>query len=156
MQNLLMFGKHWKVCDVIKIRLKRRYGTLSGKVNQTLNIKTSEELPILKLRLPNFWWSFYFILLHVASLLFRRFFMTSHMTLSSASMFGLETSLVVVQCGIFPCLTQLCAMRLEFFLMGVTALVRLFRGASALELCQHNLILGLIWTIYFIVMSVVW
>ena len=85
------------MCDVIKIRLKRRYGTLSGKVNQPLNIKTSEELPILKVGLPNFWWSYYFILLLVASLLFRRFFvMTSHMTLSSASMFGLETSLVVV------------------------------------------------------------
>ena len=30
-------------------------------------------------------WSFYFILILVASLLFRRIFMTSHMTLSSAS-----------------------------------------------------------------------
>ncbi len=39
---------------------------------------------ILKLGLPNFKWSFYFILLLVASLLFRRIFMTSIMALSSA------------------------------------------------------------------------
>ncbi len=55
------------------------------KGNQPLNIKTAVELPIIKLGLPNFRWRFYYILLHVASLLFRRIFMTSHMTLSSAS-----------------------------------------------------------------------
>ncbi len=42
--------------------------------NQPLNFKAAVELPILKLRLLNFRWSFYFILLLVASLLFRRFF----------------------------------------------------------------------------------
>ncbi len=42
------------------------------KGNQPLNIKTAVEQPILKLGLPNFMWSFYFILLLVASLLFRR------------------------------------------------------------------------------------
>ena len=57
----------------------------SGKGNQPLNIKTAVERQILKLRLPNFRWSFYFILLLVAFLLFRVMFMTSHMTLSSAS-----------------------------------------------------------------------
>ena len=45
------------------------------------------ELPILKLWLPNFRWSFYFILLFVPSLLFRRILMMSRMTLSSASKF---------------------------------------------------------------------
>ena len=70
------------MCDVIKIRLKRRIATRSGKGNQPLNIKTVVERPILKLVLPIFRWSF-FILLLVASLLFRRLFMTSHMTLSS-------------------------------------------------------------------------
>ena len=64
------------MCDVIKIRQKRRIATRSGKGNQPLNIKTAVERPILKLRLPNFRWSFYFILLLVASLLFRRIFMT--------------------------------------------------------------------------------
>ena len=73
------------MCDVIKIRLKRRIATRSGKGNQPLNIKTAVEGPILKLGLPNFRWIFYFILLLFASLLFRRIFMTSHMTLSSAS-----------------------------------------------------------------------
>ena len=73
------------MCDVIKIRLKRRYATRSGKGNQLLNIRTAVEGPVLKLGLPNFKWSFYFILLLVASLLFSRIFMTSHMTLSSAS-----------------------------------------------------------------------
>ncbi len=74
------------MCDVIKIRLKRRNATRSRKENQQLNIKTAVvEWPILKLGLPYFRWSFYFILLLVASLLFRRIFMTSYMTLSSAS-----------------------------------------------------------------------
>ncbi len=53
--------------DVIKIRLKRRNATRNGKGNQPLNIKTAVERPILKLGLQNFRWSFYFILLLVAS-----------------------------------------------------------------------------------------
>ncbi len=76
------------MCDAIKIRLKIRIATKSGKGNQPLNIKTAVERLILKLRLPNFRWSFYFILLLVASLFFRHIFMTSHMTLSSASKIG--------------------------------------------------------------------
>ena len=73
------------MCDVIKMRLNRRIATRSMKGNQPLNIKTTVELPILKLGLPNLWWKFYFILLLVAYLLFKSNFMTSHMTLSSAS-----------------------------------------------------------------------
>ena len=46
------------MCDVIKIRLKRRIASRSGKRNQSLNIKTAIEWPILKLGLPNFRWSF--------------------------------------------------------------------------------------------------
>ena len=46
------------MCDVIKIRLKRRYATRSEKGNQPLNIKTIVKQPILKLGLPNFRWSF--------------------------------------------------------------------------------------------------
>ena len=57
------------MCDVMKIRLKRRIAAKSWKGNQPLNIKTDVELPILKLGLRNFRWSFYFILLLVASLL---------------------------------------------------------------------------------------
>ena len=72
------------MCDVIKIRLKSRITTRSGKRNQPLNIKTAVEMPILKLGLPHFSWSFYFILFLVVSLLFGRIFMTSHMALSSA------------------------------------------------------------------------
>ena len=34
------------MCDVIKIRLKRRIVTRSGKGNKPLNIKTAVELPI--------------------------------------------------------------------------------------------------------------
>ncbi len=34
------------MCDVIKIRLKRRNATRSGKRNQPLNIKTAVERPI--------------------------------------------------------------------------------------------------------------
>ena len=60
------------MCDVIKIRLKR-IATRSGKGNQPLNIKTSVERPILELGLPNFMWSFYFILLLVAHDTFQRF-----------------------------------------------------------------------------------
>ncbi len=73
------------MCDVMKIRLKRRIATRSGKGNQPLNIKTAIEQLILKLGYLNFLLSFYFILLLIASLLFRRIFMTSHMKLSSAS-----------------------------------------------------------------------
>ena len=72
------------MCDVIRLRLKTRIGTRSGKGNQPLIIKTAVERPILKLGLPNFRLHFYFILLLVASLLFRRNFMASHMTLSTA------------------------------------------------------------------------
>ncbi len=57
------------MCDVIKIRLERRIATRSGKRNQPLYIKTAAERPILRLGLPNFRWSFYFILLLVASLI---------------------------------------------------------------------------------------
>ncbi len=64
------------MCDVIKMCLKRRDATRSWKGNQPLNIKTAVELPILKLGLPNFRWSFYFILLFVVSLLFRCIFKT--------------------------------------------------------------------------------
>ncbi len=71
------------MCDVIILRLNRRIAMISGKGNQPLNIKTAVELPILKLRLPNFRSSFIFILLLVASLLFRRIIMTSHITLSA-------------------------------------------------------------------------
>ncbi len=49
------------MCDVIKIRVKRRIAIRSGKGNQPLNIKTAVELPILKLGVPNFRWSFYSI-----------------------------------------------------------------------------------------------
>ena len=73
------------MCDVIKIRLKRWIATRSGKGKQLINSTTAVEQPILKLGLQNFSWSFYLILLLVASLLFRCIFMTSHMTLSSAS-----------------------------------------------------------------------
>ena len=50
--------------DIIKIRLKRRIGTKSEKGKQLLNIKTAVERLILKLRLPNFRWSFYFLIHH--------------------------------------------------------------------------------------------
>ncbi len=80
-ERIATFQKEALECgmrDVIKIRFKRRYATRSGKRNQPLNIKAAVERPILKLGLPNFRWSFYFILLLVASPLFRRNFMTSH------------------------------------------------------------------------------
>ena len=47
------------MCDVIKIRLKRKIATRSGKGKKPLNIKTAVERPISKLILPNFRWSFY-------------------------------------------------------------------------------------------------
>ena len=73
------------ICDVINIRLKRRDALRNGIGNQSLDIKTAVERPISKLGIPNFRWSLNFILLLVTSLLFRLFFMTSHMPLSSAS-----------------------------------------------------------------------
>ncbi len=57
------------LCDVIKTSLKRRIATRSGRGNLPLNIKTAVEQSVLKLGLPNFRCSFYFILLLVASLL---------------------------------------------------------------------------------------
>ena len=42
------------MCDIIKIRLKRRIATRSVKGNQPLNIKTAVEQPISNLGLPNF------------------------------------------------------------------------------------------------------
>ncbi len=42
------------MCEVIKIWLKRRIVTRSGKGNQPLNIKTAIERPILRLGYPNF------------------------------------------------------------------------------------------------------
>ncbi len=42
------------MCDVIKIRLKRRTAKRSGKGNQPLNIETAVKRPIFKLGLPNF------------------------------------------------------------------------------------------------------
>ncbi len=73
------------MCELINKRLKRRIATRDGKGKQPLNIKTAIEWSILKLVLLNFRWRFYFTLLLVASLLFRRFFIASHMTLSSAT-----------------------------------------------------------------------
>ena len=74
------------MCDVIKIRLRRRIASRSGKGNQLLYIKTAVgRVAIFKARIAKFMLSFYFILLRVVSLLFKRIFMTSHMTLSSAS-----------------------------------------------------------------------
>ncbi len=59
------------MCDVIKIRLKRRIAMRSGKGDHPLNIRKVVEWPILKLRLSILCGA-YFILLHVVSLLFRR------------------------------------------------------------------------------------
>ena len=64
--------KNWKVA----LLTSKRDATRSGKGKQPLNIKTAVERSIFKLRLPNFRWSFYFILLLVASLFLRRIFMT--------------------------------------------------------------------------------
>ncbi len=66
------------MCDFIKISLKRRIATRTGKENQPLSIKTAVERPILKQVLQNFRWNFYFILLVVASLLYRRVFLWRH------------------------------------------------------------------------------
>ncbi len=62
--------------DIIKIRLKRRIATRRSKENWPLNIKTDAKWPILKLRLPNLRFSFYFILLLVVFLLFKRIYIT--------------------------------------------------------------------------------
>ncbi len=51
------------------------------------DIKTAMERPILKLGLPNFRLSFYFIFYSCCIPPFRRISMASHMTLSSASFF---------------------------------------------------------------------
>ncbi len=45
------------MCEVMKIRLKRRIVARSGRGNQLLDIKTAVERPILKLGLRNFWCS---------------------------------------------------------------------------------------------------
>ena len=66
------------MCDVIQIRLKRRIATRSGKGNWPLNIKTAVERPILKLGLPNFRLSFYFILLLVALPFLTYFYDVTH------------------------------------------------------------------------------
>ena len=89
------------MCDFIEICLKRRYATRNGKENQPLNIKTPVERPILELGLPNFRLIIYLILLLVASLLFRRIFMTSHMTLSNASSIHLFVSADVINLQLF-------------------------------------------------------
>ena len=47
------------MCDVIKIRIKRRIATMSGNGIQARDIKTAVERPILKLGLANFRWRFY-------------------------------------------------------------------------------------------------
>ena len=90
------------MCDVIKIRLKRRNAARSGKGNQPLNITTAVERPILKIGLPNFRCSFYFNLILVASLPLRRIFMMSHMPLSSASCkyhkFTFECVISIIDC----------------------------------------------------------
>ena len=62
------------MCDVIKICLESRISTRSGKENQLLDIKTALERPIFNLGLPNIRWSYYSILLFIASLLFRTLF----------------------------------------------------------------------------------
>ena len=71
------------MCDVIRIRLKRWIATRRGKGNQPLNIKTALEWPILKdyQILGGAFISFN----SLCFLPFRRIFMTSYMTLSSAS-----------------------------------------------------------------------
>ncbi len=73
------------LCDVIKIRLKRRDAT-RNKVKQNLHLKFGN--PSFKIDrsisvlIFSGWFPFPLL---VTILLFRRIFMTSHMTLSSAS-----------------------------------------------------------------------
>ncbi len=81
---------------------KRRIAKRSGKGNQPLNFKTAVERPILKLGLPNIRFSFYFISLLVACLFIRRIFMTSHMTLSSASCFMIDYDCWVIWTLVMP------------------------------------------------------
>ena len=77
-------------CDVIKIRLRRRIPTRSGKGNQPLNIKTAIERPILEMGLPNFRWNFYFISLLIASLLLYVFYDVTHDTFQRFSVPGIN------------------------------------------------------------------
>ncbi len=91
------------MCDAIKIDLKRRIATRSGNGNQPPNNKTAANY---KARIIKFRWSFYFILF----LLFIRIFMTSHMTLSSASFVvlvylrrGYDTKRIVMVGKALPC-----------------------------------------------------
>ncbi len=78
--------------DVIKIRLKKRDESRSGKENQPLNIKTAVERPILKLGLPKFR-SSNFTSRRIPP--FRRIFMTSHMPVSSASTWLLLVKILI-------------------------------------------------------------
>ncbi len=71
--------------DDMKIGMKRRISTRSGKGNQLLNIKTAVERPILKIGIPNFEFLFYLTSYCIPH--FRVIFMTSHMTPSSALRF---------------------------------------------------------------------
>ncbi len=64
---------------------------------------TAVERPILKLGLSNFRWSFYFTLLLVAPILFRRVFRTSHMTLSIASI-ELKRSIAFLNKNTYICI----------------------------------------------------
>ncbi len=79
------------MCDVIKIRLKRRDATRSGKGNHPLNIKTAVDWPILKIGLQNFKGSFYSIFFSLHPSFLDVFLMTSHMPLSCASDFKIIT-----------------------------------------------------------------
>ncbi len=49
------------MCDVVKIRLKRRNATKSGKGNKLLNSKSAVKLPILNQGIPNVRWRLTFI-----------------------------------------------------------------------------------------------
>ena len=119
------------MCDVIIIGLKRRIATSSRKGSQPLNIKTAVDRPILKLRLPKFRWSFNFILLHDASLLFRCIFMTSRMTLSRASkinfLFSIYFAYIRIDVSLWNNLYY-SGLQITFLLMDVFDLVcHLFR-----------------------------
>ncbi len=85
------------MCDVIKMRLKRRNATRSRKEIQPLNIKTAVKWLILKLGLPNFRWSFYFILLITASLHFSVFlYDVTYATFQSLSVEELMNSVLII------------------------------------------------------------
>ena len=49
------------MCDVIKIRIKRRDATRSGKGNQPLNIKTAVKANF-KARITKFYWERLFLI----------------------------------------------------------------------------------------------